>query len=508
MNRSIKQLGKIVCMCIVAILLIEMVPHNTMTFKASAKTTSKNKAAMKSYAALLASEKKAKKVLGNNLYTQVSSSSCKFALIDLNKDGIKEMVMTSDGGYHAEILAYVKGKVKIVGNSFASAGTDKYYPNKKIYYTAILHMGDVIYTHYKFNGKTMKAVAEKHGSDYINLKTGKPKKSSEMSTFAPYKYTVNGKKVSKKKYQSYVKKLLKGAKSQKLKWHKNTKANRSRYLLGKVPSVTKLKERKTYAFNLDREGKKEKINYYMDENLAINIKINGKVKKKIRKKWWNKDIGVYSPHVQILDINKKDKYLDLWVYTFGFSEDIIYSGLYRYANQKIKKIWELETENSSINKMYTRHSGKIVSTNGKGKFTVAMDRALRVDKLIGNHWDKVVFQLKKGKVRRVSKKTFHFYRTFSTTGSKNGWDPSLGCNGKIEGLLLSKNTKFYKKHSKSSGTFTVKKGTKCYPQKVYIVSNKMAYVWFKIKNGKSGWLCTSDYSDFMENPFSNVAGFD
>lgn len=497
MNRNIKQFAKIVCMCIVAILLIEMIPHSTMTAKAGAKTASKNKAAMKSYAALLASEKRAKKVVGKYLFTNVSSS-CEFALIDLNKDGIKEIIMTSDGGYHTDILAYVSGKVKIVGGSYASGGYDKYYPNKHVYYTATIHMGNAIYTYYRFNGKTMKAVAEKCGSDYVNMKTGKPKKSSARLTFAPYKYTVNGKKVSKKKYRSYVKKLLKGSKSQKLKWHENTKANRSRYLLGKVPSVRNLKERKTYAFNLDKKGKKEKITYYMDKNLAINIKINGKVKKKIRKKWWSRDSGVDSPHVQIFDINKKDKYLDIWVYTFGFSEDIIYSGLYRYANQEIKKIWELETENSIIKKMYSRYSGKVVSTNGNGKFTVAMDRALNVDNLIGNHWDKVVFQLKKGKVNRVSRKTFYFYRTFNVT------DIKPNPKGKIVALVLSRNTKFYKMHSKSSVTFTVKKGTKCYPQKVYIVSNKKAYVWFKIKNGKSGWLCSSDYSGFMENPFSNV----
>lgn len=69
-------------------------------------------------------------------------------------------------------------------------------------------MGDTD-TYYKFTGKKMKVIAEKYGNDL---------------------YKVKEKTVSKKQYNSYIKKLLSNTKNVKLKWHKNTEKNRKLYL--------------------------------------------------------------------------------------------------------------------------------------------------------------------------------------------------------------------------------------------------------------------------------------
>ena len=79
-----------------------------------------------------------------------------FALIDLNKDGVTEMVVTPDGQYHREIWGYVNGKVETVGWGFAGDG--EYYPNKKLYYCESWH-GSVYMTYYRFNGKKMVKLA-------------------------------------------------------------------------------------------------------------------------------------------------------------------------------------------------------------------------------------------------------------------------------------------------------------------------------------------------------------
>ena len=224
MKTMLKQFKKATCMFLMGTLVIGMTQSAALKGEVT-QAANKNDAALKAYRELMTDSEKAEKVTG---YIGSGLEECEFALIDLNKDGTKEMVFTSDAGYHTSILAYVNGKVKCVGGGFA--GDQKYYPNKHLYYSLTAHTGDMIYTYYKFTGKKMKAVAEKHGWDYMNMVTGEQKTGDEVATYAPYKYTVKGKTVSKKKYQAYVKKLKKGAKSAKLKWHKNTKSNRTKYL--------------------------------------------------------------------------------------------------------------------------------------------------------------------------------------------------------------------------------------------------------------------------------------
>ena len=152
----------------------------------------------------------------------------KFALIDINKDGISELIFTPDDGYHVDIVSYVNGKAKAVGSGFS--GNQKYYPGKHIYFSHTTHTGTDVYTYYKFTGKKMKTIAEKYGDDTYNVVTGDLKTGDDFGDFAPYKYTVNGKTVSASKYKSYVNRVISGAKNVKLKWHKNTKANRLKYL--------------------------------------------------------------------------------------------------------------------------------------------------------------------------------------------------------------------------------------------------------------------------------------
>lgn len=126
-----------------------------------------------------------------------------FALIDLNKDGITEMVVTPDGQYHRQIWGYVNGKVETVGWGFAEDG--KYYPNKKLYYCESWH-GSVYMTYYRFNGKKMVELAQIEGEDIVE------------ETFT---YYIGKKKVSKNKWKKYEKQLKKGAKEEKVKYHRN-----------------------------------------------------------------------------------------------------------------------------------------------------------------------------------------------------------------------------------------------------------------------------------------------
>lgn len=183
------------------------------------KTISKAKAAKKAFAKALTSGKIEEDVSGE----------LEFALIDINKDGVQEILVTGDGCYHTYIYAYVNKKVKQVDSNFAGGYT--FYPNKDLIFAATYHSGlsDELYS--KFDGKSVKNVTEKLGDDTYNAVTGKKKtKMSTPDCFAPYRYTVKGKTVTKKYFNAYVKKMTKGAKEVKPKYHKATKRNISKYL--------------------------------------------------------------------------------------------------------------------------------------------------------------------------------------------------------------------------------------------------------------------------------------
>lgn len=207
------------CMTIIFSLLIGIcdIPQDTV------QAASKNTMAKKKYATILSSKKAGDKFIdiGLDIGTE------KFALLDINQDGVSELIFTPDGS-RFQIVTYINGKLKGFGPGFSDKR--KFFPNKHIVYSQIMRMGDDVYTYYKFTGNKMKIVAEKYGCDYMNAVTGKKKKNPTGYSFAPYAYKVNGKKVSKKKYQAYVKKLLFGTKKAKLKWHKNNATNRKRFL--------------------------------------------------------------------------------------------------------------------------------------------------------------------------------------------------------------------------------------------------------------------------------------
>lgn len=197
----------------------------TCIYGGAVQAISKGEKAKKAYARILSDVKAADGII----YTgQGLGENTKFALIDLNQDGVFELIFTPDDGYRVDIVSYVNGKTKSVGYGFS--GTQKYYPKKHIYFSHMMHTGGDVYTYYKFTGKKMKVIAEKYGNDMVNAITGKEKTGDDVGKFAPYKYTVKGKIASGKRYNSYIKKLLSNTKNVKLKWHKNTEKNRKLYL--------------------------------------------------------------------------------------------------------------------------------------------------------------------------------------------------------------------------------------------------------------------------------------
>ncbi len=153
----------------------------------------------------------------------------KFALIDINNDKIPEFVYALYDSEHIKICTYSNGSV----NEIISTGlgtTMKIYPNKKLIRMKGVHCGQFYDYYYKFNGKESILLTEKEGDECINVITGKTKKTIKPNVYSPYLYKINGKKVSKNKYEKYLKKKTKGAKKKNLKMLDINDYNLERYL--------------------------------------------------------------------------------------------------------------------------------------------------------------------------------------------------------------------------------------------------------------------------------------
>lgn len=167
------------------------------------KAASKNDKALKAYADFLE-----------------DSEYEKFALADINRDGVKELFVEDSWKGGDCLYIYKSGKVDLV-DDFNWSWDVAYYPNKNYIVAERVGVYDDYTAHYRLSKKgKITMLAEKSG--VVNFENGNRK--------VKYTYKLKGKKVTKKKYNSYVKKLKKNAKRLKLKYHENTYENRSKYL--------------------------------------------------------------------------------------------------------------------------------------------------------------------------------------------------------------------------------------------------------------------------------------
>ena len=165
------------------------------------QAASKAKKAMAAYAKFLADK--------SEWGDRVESPS--FGLIDVNKDGIKELVVDDSAFRCTNLYGYCSGKVKMLGNSLVWG--INFYPQKKIFCCVDFEDGIIDMSYCKYNGKKATEIAG-------------------YSAFEEKIYKIKGKKVTKKKYDKYIKSLHLGKEisSAQINKHKNTAANRKKYL--------------------------------------------------------------------------------------------------------------------------------------------------------------------------------------------------------------------------------------------------------------------------------------
>lgn len=150
---------------------------------------------------------------------EVVGLELKFAMIDINNDGYKEIYLTGDDGYHGEVYAYLGGKVTHIDSGFA--GTYEYYKKANLIYNSSAHTGYYPESYSRFSNGYMIELANAEGYDFFD---------NNGNYSIRYKYYIKGKRTTKRKYNAYVKKLKKGKKKAKIILHENTVKNRQKYI--------------------------------------------------------------------------------------------------------------------------------------------------------------------------------------------------------------------------------------------------------------------------------------
>lgn len=129
--------------------------------------------------------------------TSLDSRYNKFALIYLNKDSIPELLITPDFSVHAvagEVYTYTGGKLKQLKYAGSDYGRLIYSKKKSVVSNSAWINGyGAVSTFYRFNKKGK----------------GTKLKTFEEASLPKTLYKINGKKVSKKKFNSEYKKMIK-----------------------------------------------------------------------------------------------------------------------------------------------------------------------------------------------------------------------------------------------------------------------------------------------------------
>ena len=216
-------------LAVVALVLVAALAFLALLPEAAFAKTGTNKKACAAYSKMLSK----KTMPWAESPGAVSTKKVKFACKDINKDGVKDLVVYRTDGCEAtqwyEIYTYINGKVKSLGiYDYLSI-----YPNKNYFLHSNSGHGYVNYRYYRLTKKgTLKMLAS---YDVLSARkapkgVGKvvKKKIDGMPSYL-YGFTVGGKKASYSACMKKIKVLERGAKDN-LKYVKNTKANRKKYL--------------------------------------------------------------------------------------------------------------------------------------------------------------------------------------------------------------------------------------------------------------------------------------
>lgn len=242
-----------------------------------------------------------------------------------------------------------------------------------------------------------------------------------------------------------------------------------------LSGITTLTKDKTYNYDLDGDGKTDKIMFQSTENendysVSFNLYINDKLCNS------QKTQG-FCCNIQICDLDTSDTYLDLFITTIGYSDGILYSSFVRYNGKTVSIVSDLAKK---VPKEFDLYRYGLNKVNGDGTFIITADTPYYSD-AIGCYYCDIPFQLKDNKLSFISTDIFTLNKCSSTYKYK-----------------AKKNFSVYKNTSSKQVLFQVKKGNKVTFDQLYVAKSGKVYLKLRNSKGKTGWILAT-----TKNLFSN-----
>lgn len=249
----------------------------------------------------------------------------------------------------------------------------------------------------------------------------------------------------------------------------------------KTKAVNPLKANKTYQYNLDQKGAKEKVKVVEkekgDDDTYMTLYINNKAVVS------NVQYGA----AFVMDTNKKDKQMEVVVvknfqgdYWADSMSNAVY---YRYKGGKLKKVQTFgsvaKKKYKSLAFMHFADKKAVFRVDSKGTLTYKVCLGL------GNGLDFIHFndtmKLKNGKFVNSTKKTFSLKDEYGESWRSKGTN------------------KVYKKPGSKKVAFKLKDKAEFYKTGVYIKNKSTYYVKIKAKKTKkTGYINTKSFKAYMD----------
>ena len=245
----------------------------------------------------------------------------------------------------------------------------------------------------------------------------------------------------------------------------------------KQEGIIELDKDTAYEYDLNGDGKAEKIQYTVTVNedkdtVALKLYINDKLCLSRNKHGFN-----YA--IKLCDIDKSDNYKDLYCFAMMESDCINDAFFVRYDGDKLVNMVKFPPKSES--KVIDTIRFSLEKTDGDGKFTFCVDTPVFSD-AIGCYCCDIPYQLKNNKITRVPVTIF-----------------SLNKYSKKYQYKVKKGFSVYDKVGSKTVAFKVKKGEKVTFDQLYLKKSKMTYFRIVNHNGKKGWI-----KSVQKGLFSNV----
>lgn len=247
----------------------------------------------------------------------------------------------------------------------------------------------------------------------------------------------------------------------------------------KSTNVITLEEGKEYKYDLNGDGKKEKIKYTIttmkNGGSQYNLSVNKKVVKKIYTEGEGEGAGFY-----LLDIDSKDNYKEIYVKVCGDTGYYIEGNVYRYDASKIKKY----SSTDNVGEVAARFELDSVQTQG-GIVAFVMDTPFS-NIYLGSLYAYIPFKVESGNMTLVK---------------KDAYDVSIDWKKKeyIATKSLSASTTLGGKKK----AFSLRLGDTFYLLQISIKNGEISHIKIKDETGAEGWMKVPD-SMFYTAPYGDI----